>query len=96
MGTHICTEAGASHDESLLPLSPHLSLAVDWVAGNPTLEGAIRKGLVIIIGEKRICESNISVPSIHWKNLHRPCFYKINNYFNHTETKGWSKYEYFN
>jgi hypothetical protein len=24
---------GASHDESLLPLSPHLSLEVDWVAG---------------------------------------------------------------
>jgi hypothetical protein len=26
---------GGSHDESLLPLSPHLSLEVDWVAGQP-------------------------------------------------------------
>jgi hypothetical protein len=34
-GTRICTKAGGSQDESLLPLSPHLSLEVDWVAGQP-------------------------------------------------------------
>jgi hypothetical protein len=34
-GTRICTKAGGSHDESLFPLSPHLSLEVDWVAGQP-------------------------------------------------------------
>jgi hypothetical protein len=34
-GTRICTKAGDSHDESLLSLSPHLSLEVDWVAGQP-------------------------------------------------------------
>jgi hypothetical protein len=34
-GTHICTKVGGSHDESLLPLSPHLPLEVDWVAGQP-------------------------------------------------------------
>jgi hypothetical protein len=27
-GTHICTNAGGSHNESLLPFSPHLSLEV--------------------------------------------------------------------
>jgi hypothetical protein len=27
---------GGSHDESLLPLSPHLSLEVDWVVGQPS------------------------------------------------------------
>jgi hypothetical protein len=32
-GTHICTKVGGSHDESLLPPSPHLSLEVDWVVG---------------------------------------------------------------
>jgi hypothetical protein len=32
-GTHICTKAGGSHDELLLSPSPHLSLKVDWVAG---------------------------------------------------------------
>jgi hypothetical protein len=52
------------------------------------LEAAIRKGLVIIIGKIIIYGSNISGPSIHWKNLHGPCFYKINNYFNHTEIIG--------
>jgi hypothetical protein len=26
---------GVSHDESLLPLSPHLSFEMDWVAGQP-------------------------------------------------------------
>jgi hypothetical protein len=34
-GTRICTKAGGSHDESLLPLSLDLSLVVDWVAGQP-------------------------------------------------------------
>jgi hypothetical protein len=34
-GTHICTKAGGSHDESMLTPSPHLSLEVDWVAGEP-------------------------------------------------------------
>jgi hypothetical protein len=34
-GTHICIEASDSHDELLLPPSPHLSLEVDWVAGEP-------------------------------------------------------------
>jgi hypothetical protein len=64
-GTRICTKACGSHDESLLPLSPHLSLEVDWVAGQPNAGSCIRKGLVIIIGKKRICGSNISGPSIH-------------------------------
>jgi hypothetical protein len=31
--TRICTKVGGSHDESLLPPSPHLSLEVDWVSG---------------------------------------------------------------
>jgi hypothetical protein len=35
ISTRICTKAGGSHDESLLPPSPHLSLEVDWVAGPP-------------------------------------------------------------
>jgi hypothetical protein len=34
-GTRICTKTGGSHDESLLPPSPHLTLEVDWVAGQP-------------------------------------------------------------
>jgi hypothetical protein len=32
-GAHICKKAGGSHDKSLLPPSPYLSLEVDWVAG---------------------------------------------------------------
>jgi hypothetical protein len=34
-GTRIWTKAGGSHDESLLSPSPHLSLEVNWVAGQP-------------------------------------------------------------
>jgi hypothetical protein len=34
-GICICTKAGGSHDKLLLPLSPHLSLDVDWVVGQP-------------------------------------------------------------
>jgi hypothetical protein len=37
-GTRICTKADGSHDKSLLPLSPHLSLEMDWVAGQPNTE----------------------------------------------------------
>jgi hypothetical protein len=37
-GTRICTKADDSHDELLLPLSPHLSLEVDWVVGQPDAE----------------------------------------------------------
>jgi hypothetical protein len=37
-GTRICTNMGDSHDESLLPLSPHLSMKVNWVAGQPNTE----------------------------------------------------------
>jgi hypothetical protein len=33
--TRICTKEGGPHDESLLPLSPHLSLEMDWVVGQP-------------------------------------------------------------
>jgi hypothetical protein len=32
-GTRICIKVDGSHDESLLPSSPHLSLEVDWVVG---------------------------------------------------------------
>jgi hypothetical protein len=34
-GTRICTKVGGSHNESLLPPSPHLSLKIDWVVGEP-------------------------------------------------------------
>jgi hypothetical protein len=34
-GTRICTKVGGSHDESLLPPSPHLSLEVNFVVGEP-------------------------------------------------------------
>jgi hypothetical protein len=33
--TYICTKAGGSQDESLLPPSPHLSWEVYWVVGEP-------------------------------------------------------------
>jgi hypothetical protein len=33
--TRICTKAGGSHDESLLPPCPHLSLEVHSVVGEP-------------------------------------------------------------
>jgi hypothetical protein len=33
--TRICTKASGSHDESLLPPSPHVSSEVDWVVGQP-------------------------------------------------------------
>jgi hypothetical protein len=41
-GTRICTKAGGSHDESLLP-PPHLSLEVDWVVEQPNVESCDTK-----------------------------------------------------
>jgi hypothetical protein len=34
-GTHICIKVSGSHDESLLPPPPHMSLEVDSVVGEP-------------------------------------------------------------
>jgi hypothetical protein len=61
----ICTKMGGSHDESLLPLSPHLSLEVDWVARQPNVGSYDTERTGYHHREKRICGSNISGPSIH-------------------------------
>jgi hypothetical protein len=36
-GSHICTQVGCRHDGYLLRHSPHLSLVVDLVAGEPNV-----------------------------------------------------------
>jgi hypothetical protein len=47
------------------------------VAGQPNAESYDTKRTGYHHWEKRICESNIFVPSIHLKNLHRPTSAKL-------------------
>jgi hypothetical protein len=76
-GTRICTKADDSHDELLLPLSPHLSLEVDWVVGQPDAESYDTEMTGYHHRKKRICGSNISAPSIHGRTCTGPASAKL-------------------
>jgi hypothetical protein len=84
-GTHICTKVGGSHNESLLPPSPHLWLGVDLVVGGPMLKVAIWKGLILIIGKHKNLRVKHHRPVNPLEETAPPCFYKINSSFNHID-----------
>jgi hypothetical protein len=53
------------HTTRWIPLSPHLSLEVDWMAGQPNAGSCDTEMTGYHHRGKRICGSNISVLSIH-------------------------------